>query len=145
MSKSDVWENALLLLLFQNTTFANVGDVTGIRGSTAAGSLFWGLNTADPGEAGTQTTSESAYTSYARVAAARSSGGFTVTTSTVNPAATVSFPACTGLTSTVTFASIGAATSGTGILLYSGAVSPTIAVSTGVTPQLTTASAITED
>jgi hypothetical protein len=36
------------------------------------------------------------------------------------------------------------AASGASKILYSGPISPTIAVSTGVTPQLTTASTVTE-
>lgn len=145
MSKSNSLENSLLELLFKNTNFANVGDATGLRGSTTAGSLYFSLHTADPGEAGDQTTSECAYTSYARVAVARSGAGFVVTANSVSPAATVSFPACTGGTETATHFGIGTAASGTGVLLYSGAISPTIAISSGVTPQLTTASAVTED
>jgi hypothetical protein len=68
-----------LLLLFNNTNAANIGDATGLRGSTTAGSLYLSLHTADPGETGSQTTSECNYTSYARQAVARSSGGFTIT------------------------------------------------------------------
>jgi hypothetical protein len=103
------------------------------------------LHTGDPGEAGNQTTSETAYTSYARVAVARSGSGFTVTGNSVSPAANVDFPECTGSTSTITHFGIGTASSGAGVLLYKGAVSPSISVSTGVTPRLTTASAVTED
>lgn len=145
MSKSNAWETALLQLLFNNTNAANIGDATGLRGSSTAGSLYVSLHTADPGEAGDQTTNETSYTSYARVAVARSSSGFTVTSNSVSPAATVSFPACTGSTATITHFGIGTAASGAGVLLYKGTVTPNISVSAGVTPQLTTASAITED
>jgi hypothetical protein len=145
MSKSNSWENALLLLLFNNTDAANIGDATGLRGSTTAGSLYVSLHTADPNETGDQTTSETSYTSYARVAVARSGAGWTVTNNSVSPAATISFPACTGSTATITHFGIGTASSGAGVLLYKGAVTPNISVSTGVTPQLTTASAVTED
>jgi hypothetical protein len=145
MSKTNAAENALLLLIFNNTNFANVGDATGLRGSTTAGSLHVSLHTSDPGEAGDQTTNETSYTSYARVAVARSGAGWTVTGNSVSPAATISFPACTGGTATITHVGIGTASSGAGVLLYKGAVSPNISVSSGVTPQLTTASAITED
>ena len=51
----------LLLLIFNNTTWANIGDATGIVGSTTAGSLYLGLHTASPGETGDQTTSEVSY------------------------------------------------------------------------------------
>lgn len=145
MSKSDSLETALLNLLFKNAAFANVGDVTGLPGSGTAGNLYFSLHTADPGETGSQTTSETTYTSYARVAVARSGAGFTVTANSVSPAALVVFPACTGGTATITHFGIGTAVSGAGILLYSGTVTANISVATGVTPELATATAITED
>lgn len=146
MSKSNACETDLLKLLFNNTTWAGVGDATGIVGSTAAGSLFVGLSTADPGETGDQTTSESTYTSYARVAVARTTGGWTVTANSVSPVAAITFPAGTGgSTGPATFFGVGKSTSGAGELLYSGAISPSITTGNGVTPQLTTGTAITED
>lgn len=75
MSKGDSWENDLLLLLFNNTNAGLIGDATGLRGSSTAGSLYVSFHTADPGEAGDQATSEAAYTSYGRVAVARSGAG----------------------------------------------------------------------
>jgi hypothetical protein len=145
VSKSNALESDFLLLLFNNTTAANIGDATGLRGSTTAGSLYLSLHTADPGEAGDQTTSEATYTSYARVAVARSSGGFTVTANSVSPAATVTFPACTGGSATITHFGVGTASSGAGKLLYSGTVTPNLSVANGTTPTLTTSTAITED
>lgn len=145
MSKSNSLENSLLLLLFNNSNIANIGDVTGVRGSSTAGNMYFSLHTGDPGETGSQTTSECAYTSYARVAVARSGVGFTVTGNSVSPAANVDFPACTGGTETATHFGVGTDSSGAGTLLYSGTITPNISISTGVTPRLTTASAITED
>jgi hypothetical protein len=63
MSKSDAFETAFLQLMFQNANIANIGDATGLRGSVAAGQLFLALHSADPGEAGTQATSEVSVTS----------------------------------------------------------------------------------
>jgi hypothetical protein len=145
MSKSNTFENDWLLLVFNNTNIANIGDATGLRGSTTAGNLWVSLHTADPGEAGTQTTSETAYTSYGRVSVARSGAGWTVTGNSVSPAAAITFPACTGGTSTITHFAVGTDQTGAGKVLYKGTVTPNISVSTGVTPQLTTASTITED
>ena len=145
MSKSNAFENAWLQLVFQNTNIANIGDATGLRGSATAGQLFFSLHSADPGEVGTQATSEVSYTGYARVGVARSAVGFTVTDNSVSPAANVDFPACTGGTATATHFSVGVASSGATVVLYKGAISPNIAISTGVTPRLTTATAITED
>ena len=87
MSKSNSCENGWLLLLFNNTDFANIGDAAGLQNSAAAGSLYVSLHTADPGEAGSQTTSEATYTGYARVAVARSGSGWTVTNNQVQNAA----------------------------------------------------------
>lgn len=145
MSKSNSLENSYLLLLFNNTNIANVGDATGLRGSAAAGSLFFSLHTADPDEAGTQSTNEVAYTSYARVAVARSGAGFVVTGNAVALADDVTFPAGTGGTGTATHWGIGTSASGAGTLLYKGAISPSIVCGNGVTPALTAGTIVTED
>ena len=145
MSKTNAFENSLLLLVFNNTNIANVGDATGLRGSSAAGNLHVSLHTSDPGEGGSQTTNETSYTSYARIAVARSGAGWTVTGNSVSPAANIDFPACTGGTATITHFGIGTDSSGAGTLLYKGTVTPNISVSSGVTPRLTTATAGTED
>lgn len=145
MSKTNAFENSLLLLIFNNTDIANIGDAAGLQNSATAGSLYVSLHTTDPGEAGSQTTSEIAYTSYARVAVARSGAGWTVTGNSVSPAATISFPAGTGGSGTATHFGVGTSSSGAGVLLYKGAISPTIVCGSGITPQLTTATAITED
>jgi hypothetical protein len=145
MSAGNTFENDILKLIFQNADAALIGDATGLRGSSSAGSLYVSLHTGDPGETGTQQTNESAYTSYARVAVARSGAGWTVTDNSVSPAAAVDFPECGGGTETVTHFGVGTASSGAGKLLFKGSVSPTIAVSSGVIPRLKTTSAITID
>ena len=142
MSKSNALENDLLKLLFNGTAIANIADNAA---SSPLTNLYVSLHTSDPGEAGNQTTNECAYTSYARVAVARTSGGWTVTANSVSPVADITFPACTGGSETATHWAVGTASSSTGKILYSGAISPTIAISTGVTPKLTTASTVTED
>ncbi len=142
MSKGDTFENDWLKLIFQATAIANIADNAATSPLT---NLYVSLHTADPADAGNQTTNETAYTSYARVAVARTSGGWTVTGNSVSPTANIDFPACTGGTATITHFGIGTASSGTGKLLYSGTVSPNISVSSGVTPRLTTASTVTED
>jgi len=142
---TDTMENRLMLLLFNNTNFADVGDATGLRGSTTAGSLFLSAHTADPAEAGTQTTSEVTYTSYARVTVARSAGGFTITANSVSPAAVVTFPTGTGGSGTITHFGIGTASSGAGVLLWRGTVTPNIVTGNGITPSYTVASAVTVD
>ena len=149
MSKSNTWESDLLLLVFNNTTASNIGDATGLVGSSTAGSLYVSLHTADPGETGAQNTSEATYTSYARVAVARTSGGWTISGTAPTQAAntaTVSFPQCTGGSNTITHIGVGTASSGAGKLLYSGALTSSLAVSNNITPSFSAgALAITED
>lgn len=142
MSKSNAFENSLLKLIFNATAIANLADNAA---SSPLTNLYVSLHTADPGEAGDQSTSEATYTSYARVAVIRTSGGWTVTNNSVSPVANIDFPNCTGGTNTITYFGVGTAASGAGVLYYSGTVSPSISVSSGVTPRLTTASTITED
>lgn len=145
MSKSNTWENDLLLLVFNNTNAANIGDATGLRGSSTAGSLYLSLHTADPGEAGDQSTNEIAYTGYARVAVARSGSGFTVTGNAVALAANADFPAGTGGSGTATHFGIGTSASGAGKLLYKGSLSPSIVCGNGVTPRINAGTVVTED
>lgn len=145
MSKSNAFETALLGLVFENTAITNVGDAGGLRATATAGSLYVSLHTADPGEAGDQTTSEVTYTSYARVAIARSSAGFTVTGNTVACDADVVFPAGTGGSGTATYWGIGTLSSGAGLLLYKAAISPSIVTGNGITPRLTAGNMATED
>lgn len=137
MSASNAFENDCLLLVFNNTNIANLGDATGVRGSTTAGSLFVALHTADPGEAGNQSTSEATYTGYARVAVARSGAGWTISgtapTQAANAAA-VTFGACTAGSNTITFFSVGLVTSGATEILASGALTASLSVSAGITP-----------
>lgn len=134
MSKSNSAENGWLALLFNNSAFANIGDAGGLQPSAVAGSLYVSLHTGDPGEAGDQTTNECAYTSYARVAVARSGAGWTVSGNQASNTAQVQFPASTGGSETATHIAIGTATSGTGVLLYSGALDASLAIGTGVQP-----------
>jgi hypothetical protein len=140
--KSDTFENDWLKLIFQATAIANIADNAA---SSPLTNLYIALHTADPADAGVQNTSEATYTGYARVAVARTAGGWTVTGSSVSPAAAISFGACTAGTNTITHWSVGVASSGATKILYAGAVTPSISVSAGVTPQLTTASTVTED
>lgn len=143
MSKGDTFENDLLKLIFNATAIANIADNAAASPLT---NLQVALHTADPGEAGSQTTSEIAYTGYARVAVARTSGGWTVTGNSVSPVSSITFGLMTaGAGGTATHASAGTASSGAGKILYSGSLSPTINVVNGVTPQIATTSTITED
>lgn len=149
MSKSNEFENALLDLIFNNTDIGNIGDVTGIQGSTTPGNLYVSLHTSDPGESVTDpTTTETTYTGYDRVAVARSTTGWTVTGNSVSPAADIDFGECTASPgSAIGWFAITTGTDGSGdeMVLYYGALSPSITMSTGVIPRIKSTSTITED
>lgn len=135
MSMTNAAEAALLDLLFLNIDWANIGDAGGLQNSATAGSFYISLHTADPGEAGNQSTNEVAYTSYARVAVARTAGGWTRSVSTVSNTALVQFPQATGGTATATHFGIGTDSSGAGNLLLKGALNSSLSISNGIQPQ----------
>lgn len=147
MSKSNTFENEILLHIFNNVAITNVGDAAGLLPSAAAGNLYFALHTADPDEAGNQSTNEAAYTGYARMALPRTSAAFNVSGSGVNLVSNLEFGACTANPGApLTHFSIGVAASGATKILYSGTLSPTVTVAVGVIPRLTTAAnMVTED
>lgn len=140
MSKTNAFENDLLKLIFNATAIADIAENDT---SSPATTLTVSMHTADPGEAGTMTTSEATYTSYARVTVARTAGGWTVTGNSVSPAADITFPAATGGSNTITHFGVGSGVSND--LMYKGTVTPNLTVTNGVTPRLETTSTITED
>lgn len=135
MSATNVFENGLLSLIFENANYANVGDATGLRGSSTAGVFYVSLHTANPNEAGSQNTSEAAYTSYARQSVARSTSGWTVASGVADNDSTISFPVATGGSETETHFGIGSDVSAAGNLFLWGALTAGLAVSSGITPQ----------
>jgi len=128
-------EAALLDLLFLNVDWANIGDAAGLQNSATAGSFYISLHTADPGEAGDQSTNEVSYTGYARVAVNRTAGGWTRTVSTIANTALVQFGQCTGGSATATHFGIGTDSAGAGNLLLKGALNASLSISNGIQPQ----------
>jgi hypothetical protein len=142
MSKSNTFENDILKAIFWGTAIANLLDNAA---SSPLTSLYIAFHTADPGEAGSQTTSECAYPNYARVAVLRSASGFAISNNIVTLVARAIAPQASGGTETATHWSVGVASSGTSKILYSGTITPNISISNGVSPFLETTTSITED
>ena len=71
MSIANATETAILKLVFQAVAWANYADNAATTPQTQ---VAVGLHTADPGDAGTMSTSEIAYTGYARVAVLEAQG-----------------------------------------------------------------------
>ena len=140
MSKGNSAETDILKLIFTATAWAHIADNAA---STPATVLTLALHTADPGEAGDQTTSEATYTGYARLSVARSTLGWTCASGSCSPVNSLDFPNCTGGSNTISYWSIGTGTAN--YLIYSGTVTPNISVVAGVVPRLSIASTITED
>jgi len=132
MSKGNTFENDLMKLFFQGTAIANLADNAASSPNT---NLYVSLHTADPGEAGSQTTSEASYTGYARVAVARTSGGWTVTNNSVTNAAAITCPQCTGGSNTISHFAVGTGSSGAGKILYKGELTASLAVSNLIIPE----------
>lgn len=131
MSKSNQFENDFLALVFNGTAIANLADNAATGPAT---NLHVSLHTGDPGEGGHQATSESAYTSYARQPVARNSAGWTVSANAVYNTANITFPECSGGSETLTHFGVGTNITGNGVLLYSGALTASLNVSSGITP-----------
>lgn len=142
-AKSDTLENQILRMIFNATSIAGLCDPDATSPLTA---LSVQLHTGSPTDTGDLTSLETTYGGYARVGVERTSSGWTVTGSTVQPTATITFPQCTAGTATITHFSVGNSTTAgsTGIVYYYGTVTPNISVAAGVTPSLTTATAISE-
>lgn len=124
MSKSNTTENDFLKMALRGT------DPAWRAGATA----YIALHTADPGEAGTAITSEATYTSYARVAITKASA-WTDGGSSFTNANLIQFPQCTGGTNALTHFSIVTTASGAGQIIYSGALTATLNVASGIQPQ----------
>lgn len=139
--KSATFENDLLKLIFNGTPIAGLADNATASPLT---NLYMALHTADPTDAGDQSSSEATYTGYARVPIERSSSGWTVTANSVSPSADVTFGTCTAGSEELSHVTVGTAASGAGKVLYHGALPTAISVAPGVTPIIAAGSTITE-
>jgi hypothetical protein len=131
MSLSNTTETEVLAYIFDTAAAA----------WAANGNFYLALHTADPTDTGTAVTSESAYTSYARVAISRTTG-FTVSGATAENAALVSFPEATGGTSVVTHFSVVTTSSGAGQIICYGALGASRTITSGITPQFSAGSLV---
>lgn len=133
MPKSTATCNSVLALIFNGTAWADIAENDS---SSPLANLYLSLHTADPGVGNNQTTNETAYTNYARVAVSRNTGGWDAPASgaTAN-AALVQFAQCGASGATLTHVAIGTAASGAGTVLYAGALSSSLAVANGIQPQ----------
>jgi hypothetical protein len=128
MSLGSTFENDVLKLILNATAIGNLADNAATAPLT---NMQLSLHTADPLAAGSQTTSEATYTGYARVAVARTAGGWTVTGNSASPVAAIGFPACTAGANTLSHFMIGTASSGAGKQLARGILGSALGPMTG--------------
>lgn len=133
MSATNSLETGLLGLIFNGDTITSLADDTATSPAT---SLWVSLHTAAPGETGDQTTSETSYTGYSRQELTRNSSGFTVSGNSATNAAAAEFGICTALPSaqTLTHFGIGLSETGSGTLLFYGALNDSIAMQVNFAP-----------
>lgn len=133
MAKSTTFCNDLLALIFNATAIADLAENDS---SAPATNLYLSLHTASPGVGGSQLTNECAYTNYARIAVARTTGGWAVPASgATSNAALAQFAQCGASGATLTHVAIGTASSGAGKVLYAGALNDSLAVANLIQPQ----------
>ena len=106
-------------LILNGAPIANLADAAGNAPLT---SLYAALHSAAPGAGGDQTTSEVAYSGYARVAVPRDGSGWTVSDLVATLVNSIDFPQATGGSVTATHFSLGTHPTGAGELLYFGAL-----------------------
>lgn len=141
MSKGNATENDLVKFIANAVAFPAYGAT-----------LYMHLHTADPGEAGTSSSSEATYTDYTRVAVSRDAAGWTICDADGTPnaagsafknTAEVTFPECNASyspsTQTITHASV---CTGGGQVLYKGALTTPIVVGALNTPRIVPGGAI---
>lgn len=133
MAKSTATCNSILALIFNATAWA---DIAQDDGSGPLTNLYVSLHKTDPGVGGLQTTGEADYSSYGRVAVARTTVGWVVPSSgSTNNAALISFTECDGGSNSIGYVAIGTDASGAGRVLYAGALSSPRSISAGIQPQ----------
>lgn len=133
MPKSTDACNRFLNLLYRAVAWATVAD------NAAASPLvnvYVSLHTAPLTPAtNSQAENETAYTNYARQAAARPAGWTAASGGAISNVGTLSFPQCGVTGATLTDVATGVAISGATAVWHTGELNSPLAVSNGITPQ----------
>lgn len=134
---SDTTETAIMALIFQAQLWTNYAQGTATPLVTPETTISISLNTqANIADTDLMNTTEVAYTGYARQAPLRASSAFTVTGGVVSLVSAITFGASSSAGSTAASFTTGHSGAGAQPVLFGGPISPTIACTSGVTPQL---------
>lgn len=135
MSLSNAHETTLLALMFTNVAMANFGDASGLQPAATVGSTQLALSTGTLADTDTLlTSSEVAYTGYARPTQARSAAGWTVAGNQASNAALISFGNDTTGTQTAHSLGLGFIASGNVLSLWA-ILTADLIINIGVNPQ----------
>lgn len=132
MGKSNAFSNDWLRLIFNAVAIANIADNAG---TDPIEDIFIALHTASPGDDGSQSTNEVAYTGYSRVGVPRTSDEWTVSGNEVENAEEIAFGECSSGTPVASHFSIGVGASGATKILYHAALTQNLNISPGITPR----------
>lgn len=135
MAKANTFSQNLLKLLFQNITFPNIGDATGIVKSTTDGVVYISLYTVMP--TATTNGTEAAYGGYLRVSIPRNSTNIQVGTTdpiTVKNINDITFPVSTNTSSNIVGAGLSFTSTGRADIF--GIFVTPIVVINGTTPKI---------
>jgi len=133
MPKSTSLCNSILALLLNGTAIADVAENDS---SSPMTNTHMALHTASLNASSSQSTSETAYTNYARVPVPRTTLGWTAPSGgSSQNAAAIEFAQCGVTGATITTGSVGKDLAGAGIIWYFGDLNAPIAVSNQIQPR----------
>lgn len=130
-------------LLNQYLNGIAVANLTDNAASSPLGSLYVSLHSVDP-TSGDQSTNELSYPGYTRVAVARNplAPFWTVSNGIARPSAAIIFPNPTGGSANAAYMGIGTLSSGAGLLLCAGPLTPVTLVVPNFPPTIATTSTV---
>jgi hypothetical protein len=132
MAATTAFGSELLSLILTGTPIPNIADNAA---SSPITNWYISLHTASPGVGGNQTTNETAYTGYARIAVARDVSGWTVSSAAGDNDAQITFALCSASPGgNITHVGFGTGSSGSGSLKLFGQLTNPITMQIGSTP-----------
>jgi hypothetical protein len=134
MPKSTDACNSILALIFNGTAWANIAEDDS---SSPLTSLWVSLHTTPgPGVGGSQLTNEATYGSYARKEIVRTTGGWEIPgAGATSNAAIAQFIEASSGPQSITHVAVGTDETGAGLVLYTGQLSSSRTIDSGIQPQ----------
>jgi len=133
MGKSTAGANNILNLICRAVAWANMADNAAV---SPYSNLYIGLHTGSLAVGDDQSVNEATFGAYARLAIARTTGGWSAPSGgSLSNAALAQFLECTSGTNLITHVSVGVAASGASLVIWSGALTASRTISSGIQAQ----------